>query len=187
MPRRTVSRRPFSSLDALLQSDIDAVYISTTNELHLEQALAAAKAGKHVLCEKPLALTSADARADRRRLPQGGCRDGHKPSSPQCRLASGHARGDQGRADRHADRGACVPCSLPARAPARLAAVASRCRRRRGDGHHRARRRHAALRARRRSGRSDRVHPECRHGGERARRWRDVGVPLQVRTARPGA
>ncbi|MBN9219947.1 MAG: Gfo/Idh/MocA family oxidoreductase [Mesorhizobium sp.] len=51
-----------SSLDALLGSEIDAVYISTTNELHLEQALAAIKAGKHVLCEKPLALTSADAR-----------------------------------------------------------------------------------------------------------------------------
>ena len=54
--------KAFSSLDELLGSDIDAVYISTTNELHLEQALAAAKAGKHVLCEKPLALSSADAR-----------------------------------------------------------------------------------------------------------------------------
>lgn len=52
----------FSSLDALLRADIDAVYISTTNELHLEQAAAAARAGKHVLCEKPLALTSSDAR-----------------------------------------------------------------------------------------------------------------------------
>ncbi|MFD2057228.1 Gfo/Idh/MocA family protein [Mesorhizobium calcicola] len=51
-----------STLDALLGADIDAVYISTTNELHLEQALAAIEAGKHVLCEKPLALTSADAR-----------------------------------------------------------------------------------------------------------------------------
>ncbi|RWK53112.1 Gfo/Idh/MocA family oxidoreductase [Mesorhizobium sp.] len=51
-----------STLDALLGSDIDAVYISTTNELHLEQALAAIRAGKHVLCEKPLALTSVDAR-----------------------------------------------------------------------------------------------------------------------------
>ncbi len=52
----------YGSLDDLLAADIDAVYISTTNELHLEQALAAAKAGKHVLCEKPLALNSADAR-----------------------------------------------------------------------------------------------------------------------------
>ncbi|MER9295530.1 Gfo/Idh/MocA family oxidoreductase [Mesorhizobium sp. M0621] len=51
-----------STLDGLLGADIDAVYISTTNELHLEQALAAIKAGKHVLCEKPLALSSADAR-----------------------------------------------------------------------------------------------------------------------------
>ncbi|AZN96209.1 Gfo/Idh/MocA family oxidoreductase [Mesorhizobium sp. M9A.F.Ca.ET.002.03.1.2] len=51
-----------ATLDELLGSDIDAVYISTTNELHLEQALAAIKAGKHVLCEKPLALTSDDAR-----------------------------------------------------------------------------------------------------------------------------
>ena len=43
--------------------DIDAVYISTTNELHRDQLFAAAAAGKHVLCEKPLALDLADARA----------------------------------------------------------------------------------------------------------------------------
>ncbi len=42
---------------------IDAVYISTTNELHRDQLFAAARAGKHVLCEKPLALNLADARA----------------------------------------------------------------------------------------------------------------------------
>jgi 1,5-anhydro-D-fructose reductase (1,5-anhydro-D-mannitol-forming) len=51
-----------AGLDDLLGAEIDAVYISTTNELHLSQALAAAKAGKHVLCEKPLALSSEDAR-----------------------------------------------------------------------------------------------------------------------------
>jgi 1,5-anhydro-D-fructose reductase (1,5-anhydro-D-mannitol-forming) len=52
-----------SDLAALVGADIDAVYISTTNELHRDQLLAAAKAGKHVLCEKPLALNLADARA----------------------------------------------------------------------------------------------------------------------------
>ncbi|MDH3451041.1 MAG: Gfo/Idh/MocA family oxidoreductase [Gammaproteobacteria bacterium] len=43
--------------------DLDAIYISTTNELHRDQAIAAARAGKHVLCEKPLALTLDDARS----------------------------------------------------------------------------------------------------------------------------
>jgi len=60
--RENAIPKAVSSVEALLGSDIDAVYISTTNELHLEQALAAAKAGKHVLCEKPLALNAADAR-----------------------------------------------------------------------------------------------------------------------------
>lgn len=55
--------RSYNKLDALLADDaIDALYISTTNELHKEQTLAAAKAGKHLLCEKPLALTLADAK-----------------------------------------------------------------------------------------------------------------------------
>ena len=40
---------------------IDSVYISTTNELHFPQAMAAIAAGKHVLCEKPLALHLGDA------------------------------------------------------------------------------------------------------------------------------
>ncbi|NUB44224.1 Gfo/Idh/MocA family oxidoreductase [Fertoebacter nigrum] len=40
---------------------VDAVYISSTNEKHCVQAMAAIAGGKHVLCEKPLAMTLADA------------------------------------------------------------------------------------------------------------------------------
>ncbi len=55
---------PVSSTDlaeALADPSVDAVYISTTNEKHLPQAKAAIAAGKHVLCEKPLAMSIADA------------------------------------------------------------------------------------------------------------------------------
>jgi 1,5-anhydro-D-fructose reductase (1,5-anhydro-D-mannitol-forming) len=57
---------PASTIDLgelLAAPGVDAVYISTTNELHSDQAIAAARAGKHVLCEKPLALTLEDAKA----------------------------------------------------------------------------------------------------------------------------
>lgn len=47
--------------EALRDPSVDAVYISSTNEKHKEQALAAIAAGKHVLCEKPLAMTLSDA------------------------------------------------------------------------------------------------------------------------------
>jgi 1,5-anhydro-D-fructose reductase (1,5-anhydro-D-mannitol-forming) len=54
----------YGSVDALLADPtVQVVYISTTNELHREQVLAAAAAGKHVLCEKPLALNLGDALA----------------------------------------------------------------------------------------------------------------------------
>jgi predicted dehydrogenase len=52
-----------TDLDELLSSDIDAVYISSRNDQHAAHAIAAAQARKHVLVEKPMALTLADARA----------------------------------------------------------------------------------------------------------------------------
>ena len=50
-----------TDLGELLNFPVDAVYIATTNDLHHGQCLAAAKAGKHILCEKPLATSLADA------------------------------------------------------------------------------------------------------------------------------
>src|SRR6266566_2248084 len=46
----------------LRDATIDAVHICTPNALHFPMAAAALQAGKHVLCEKPLATSSADAR-----------------------------------------------------------------------------------------------------------------------------
>ena len=51
--------------------DIDIVYVVTPNALHLEHALAAAAAGKHVFCEKPLEISVERRPADGRRGQQG--------------------------------------------------------------------------------------------------------------------
>ena len=56
--------RTFSSYEALLADrEIDSVVLSTPHSLHADQIIQAAKAGKHVFVEKPLALSITDANA----------------------------------------------------------------------------------------------------------------------------
>ena len=60
-PERRVGYDRYDQL--LAGDDVDAVYIVLPNSMHRDHAVRAAKAGKHVLCEKPLGVTPDDAEA----------------------------------------------------------------------------------------------------------------------------
>ena len=50
-----------ASINELLDADVDVIYVATPANVHAEQVRACAEAGKHVLCEKPLGMTIAEA------------------------------------------------------------------------------------------------------------------------------
>ena len=54
----------YDNFDAIKDNkDIDAVYVITPNSLHKPQAIRVAQAGKHVICEKPIAINAAEGQA----------------------------------------------------------------------------------------------------------------------------
>ena len=61
--RLRVERAFGSPEEAVVSGDVDVVHICTPNHLHAPLAEAALAAGKHVVCEKPLAMTAAEADA----------------------------------------------------------------------------------------------------------------------------
>jgi predicted dehydrogenase len=59
--------------DALAQSEADAVYVATPVSLHAPQTIAALRNGRHVLCEKPMALNFAEAASMQLAAEESGC------------------------------------------------------------------------------------------------------------------
>ncbi|MBM7798673.1 putative dehydrogenase [Microlunatus panaciterrae] len=53
--------KAYASIDEVASSDLDAVHICTPNSSHVPYAIQLMEAGKHVLCEKPLGISLADA------------------------------------------------------------------------------------------------------------------------------
>jgi len=62
----------YDNYEELLASDIDAVVIASPNGLHAQMCIEAAKAGKHIYCEKPLAITLDDCKRIRNEVNKAG-------------------------------------------------------------------------------------------------------------------
>lgn len=60
---REYGAKAYASVEELLASDVDAVSVCVANRFHAEISIKALKAGKHVLCEKPMATTPEDCEA----------------------------------------------------------------------------------------------------------------------------
>ena len=71
----TKDAKTYTDYRALLEEkDLDIVYVCTPNRLHSEMTVAALNAGKHVMCEKPMAINTAEAQKWwRRRKPMIKC------------------------------------------------------------------------------------------------------------------
>ena len=110
--RRLGAERAFPSAEALAESpDVDVVHVCTPNHLHLPLAEAALAAGKHVICEKPLALDLAGAA----RLTELAAASGAlRVRAVRLSLPPDGARGARARARRPHGRGASRPRLVPA-------------------------------------------------------------------------
>src|SRR5579862_643261 len=100
--QRDFNAHAYETVEKLAQSpDVDVVYVSTPHELHTEHVLAAINAGKHVIVEKPMALTVEDCARMNSAAEQRGVRIlcGHNHSYDAAVVAMRHiiAGGELGR------------------------------------------------------------------------------------------
>ena len=96
-----------SAEELVRDPEVDVVHICTPNHLHFPLAKAALAAGKHVVCEKPLALDAAGAQRLGSRPPSraGRCRPVRLPLLPHGARGAG--------ADRAGETGRCTSCTAP--------------------------------------------------------------------------